>query len=327
MVFPTATRATVQRGPRLAHPRPRRLAGGGGHARFGLRLLEESDREDLVPREALAPRQVAPGLLRRPARLALGGLGHDERLLRQRELGADVLVDDPDEDVPLLHALALAHGEALDPPADLRAQRGAPSRLHRPGPAPGDGLLHRPARGGDDRDGNRARAGSSVSRRTSGGEEERAGDEAPANPRARHRSIVGACRGVGKRFGHGRLESRPHDPVPPPRRRRSGSPRRFLRQEGAGTEGRPDHAARPSPRRRRRRSASCPEKMPGAEADTPQLVALGKALFFEKRLSVTGTQSCNDCHRLDGEQPVRGRRRRGRRTGRRERRGRGTRRA
>ena len=51
-----------------------------------------------------------------------------------------------------------------------------------------------------------------------------------------------------------------------------------------------------------------PEKMPGAEADTPQLVALGKALYFEKRLSVTGTQSCNDCHRLDGEKPVRGRR-------------------
>ena len=104
-------------------------------------------------------------LVRGPARLALGGLGHDERLLRERELGADVLVDDPDEDVPLLHALALAHGEALDPPADLRAQRGAPSRLHRPGPAPGDGLLDGTARGGDDRDGNRARAGSSVSRR------------------------------------------------------------------------------------------------------------------------------------------------------------------
>lgn len=46
-----------------------------------------------------------------------------------------------------------------------------------------------------------------------------------------------------------------------------------------------------------------PEKMPGAEADTPELVALGKALYFEKRLSVTGTQSCNDCHRLDGENP------------------------
>lgn len=46
-----------------------------------------------------------------------------------------------------------------------------------------------------------------------------------------------------------------------------------------------------------------PERMPGAEADTPALVALGKALWFEKRLSATGTQSCNDCHRLDGERP------------------------
>lgn len=46
-----------------------------------------------------------------------------------------------------------------------------------------------------------------------------------------------------------------------------------------------------------------PEKMPGAEADTPALVALGRELYFEKRLSVNGTQSCNDCHRLDGERP------------------------
>lgn len=47
-----------------------------------------------------------------------------------------------------------------------------------------------------------------------------------------------------------------------------------------------------------------PEKMPGADADTPDLVALGRSLWFEKRLSVTGTQSCNDCHRLDGEKPT-----------------------
>ena len=46
-----------------------------------------------------------------------------------------------------------------------------------------------------------------------------------------------------------------------------------------------------------------PATMPGAESDTLQLVALGKALFFEKRLSVTGTQACNDCHRLDGDRP------------------------
>ena len=46
-----------------------------------------------------------------------------------------------------------------------------------------------------------------------------------------------------------------------------------------------------------------PDRMPGAEADTPELVSLGRTLWFEKRLSVTGTQSCNDCHRLDGPRP------------------------
>ncbi len=46
-----------------------------------------------------------------------------------------------------------------------------------------------------------------------------------------------------------------------------------------------------------------PERMPGSEADTPRLAELGKALYFERRLSVNGTQSCNDCHRLDGDSP------------------------
>ncbi len=46
-----------------------------------------------------------------------------------------------------------------------------------------------------------------------------------------------------------------------------------------------------------------PATMPGADTDTPRLVALGRTLFFEKRLSVTGTQSCNDCHLLDGDRP------------------------
>ena len=43
--------------------------------------------------------------------------------------------------------------------------------------------------------------------------------------------------------------------------------------------------------------------MPGAGADTPGLVSLGRSLYFERRLSVNGTQSCNDCHRLDGDRP------------------------
>lgn len=47
-----------------------------------------------------------------------------------------------------------------------------------------------------------------------------------------------------------------------------------------------------------------PDRMPGSERDTPERIALGKALWFEKRLSVTGTQACNDCHRLDGPDPT-----------------------
>jgi cytochrome c peroxidase len=39
-----------------------------------------------------------------------------------------------------------------------------------------------------------------------------------------------------------------------------------------------------------------PDKMPGSENDTPDLIALGKKLYFETKLSVTGTQSCNTCH-------------------------------
>jgi cytochrome c peroxidase len=39
--------------------------------------------------------------------------------------------------------------------------------------------------------------------------------------------------------------------------------------------------------------------MPGAEADTEELVALGKELYFDPRLSQNGTQSCNSCHRID----------------------------
>ena len=40
-----------------------------------------------------------------------------------------------------------------------------------------------------------------------------------------------------------------------------------------------------------------PDKMPGAEKDAPAQVKLGEKLYFERRLSVNGKQSCNDCHR------------------------------
>ncbi len=42
-----------------------------------------------------------------------------------------------------------------------------------------------------------------------------------------------------------------------------------------------------------------PDKMPGSEKDTPAQVKLGQKLYFERRLSVNGKQSCNDCHMVD----------------------------
>ena len=42
-----------------------------------------------------------------------------------------------------------------------------------------------------------------------------------------------------------------------------------------------------------------PDKMPGSESDTFKKIALGKSLYFEKRLSVSQSQSCNTCHRVD----------------------------
>lgn len=44
-----------------------------------------------------------------------------------------------------------------------------------------------------------------------------------------------------------------------------------------------------------------PAKMPGSEKDTPELVALGKSLYNERRLSVNDTQSCASCHIIDGK--------------------------
>lgn len=44
-----------------------------------------------------------------------------------------------------------------------------------------------------------------------------------------------------------------------------------------------------------------PDKMPGAEKDNPELVSLGKKLFFEKRLSQNNSMSCNTCHVVDNK--------------------------
>ncbi|EKO89554.1 di-heme cytochrome C peroxidase [Leptospira interrogans serovar Grippotyphosa str. 2006006986] len=44
-----------------------------------------------------------------------------------------------------------------------------------------------------------------------------------------------------------------------------------------------------------------PDKMPGGEVDTPELIQLGEKLYFEKRLSANDTQSCNSCHNVVGK--------------------------
>jgi cytochrome c peroxidase len=46
--------------------------------------------------------------------------------------------------------------------------------------------------------------------------------------------------------------------------------------------------------------AVLPDRMPGSEKDTPQRVELGRKLYFEKKLSVNETQSCNTCHDIEG---------------------------
>ncbi len=44
-----------------------------------------------------------------------------------------------------------------------------------------------------------------------------------------------------------------------------------------------------------------PQRMPGSDRDTPDLIALGKMLYYEPNLSINRTQSCNSCHPLDGK--------------------------
>ncbi|OUS25485.1 cytochrome-c peroxidase [Gammaproteobacteria bacterium 45_16_T64] len=48
-------------------------------------------------------------------------------------------------------------------------------------------------------------------------------------------------------------------------------------------------------------TGTIPTTMPGAEHDTPAQVALGKKLYFDKRLSINNTQSCNGCHNIQGK--------------------------
>ena len=52
-------------------------------------------------------------------------------------------------------------------------------------------------------------------------------------------------------------------------------------------------------KRAKRDFAPLPEKMPDSENDTSERIALGKKLFFDKRLSINDSQSCASCHRLE----------------------------
>lgn len=42
-----------------------------------------------------------------------------------------------------------------------------------------------------------------------------------------------------------------------------------------------------------------PATMPGAENDSPEMIALGEKLYMDTRLSVNDKQSCNSCHMVD----------------------------
>lgn len=52
-------------------------------------------------------------------------------------------------------------------------------------------------------------------------------------------------------------------------------------------------------RRANRYFSPLPDAMPGYENDSVDRIALGKKLFFEKRLSINDTQSCASCHILE----------------------------
>lgn len=52
-------------------------------------------------------------------------------------------------------------------------------------------------------------------------------------------------------------------------------------------------------RRANRFFEALPETMPGSENDSAERIALGKRLFFEKRLSINDSQACASCHRLE----------------------------
>ena len=64
-----------------------------------------------------------------------------------------------------------------------------------------------------------------------------------------------------------------------------------------------ENAAAPKPAETRASAkelfGTLPDRMPGSERDSRELVELGRKLYFETRLSVNQKQSCNTCHAVD----------------------------
>jgi cytochrome c peroxidase len=46
-----------------------------------------------------------------------------------------------------------------------------------------------------------------------------------------------------------------------------------------------------------------PATMPGSASDTPERIALGKKLYFERSISLNKSKSCHDCHLLTKGRP------------------------
>ncbi len=51
----------------------------------------------------------------------------------------------------------------------------------------------------------------------------------------------------------------------------------------------------------KRTFGTLPSKMPGSDKDSPERIALGEKLYFDKRLSINDSQSCSSCHGTIGK--------------------------
>ena len=144
-VLPRVARAKSSEAWDCCDPGAGRLAGGGRRVTLGLGLLLQVLRDEAVAGQRGHPRKVALGLLGPLARLALARVRGLDRALLEVDLGLVVRAGQAHEELALADPVSLLHRQRLDASADLRAERGPPPRLDRPGLAVGDGLLD-PAR-------------------------------------------------------------------------------------------------------------------------------------------------------------------------------------